>query len=160
MPRLYGSDEVRSQQKQLTIVFALVEGVDVDPELTSHFARYLCVRLAGFAEKSLKDLVVAHARARSSATVHRFVEGQMGKVWGINQSKLKDVLDALDPGWWDPLASRFSREIDALNSVGKLRDSISHGGPSGIGIPQVQQYRDDIYALFYHLCELLDPKQD
>lgn len=158
MPRLYGADEVRSQQKKLVAVFRLLDGADVDSEARAHYARYLCIRLAGFAEQSLKDLVSAHARNQSAPTVHRFVERRMGKLWGINQTKLKEILDSLNPGWWDDLAREFHEELDALHSVGKLRDTISHGGDSGISFPQVQQYRDAIFRLISYLCELLDSR--
>lgn len=160
MTRLYGADEVRRQQTKLTAVFALIDGTDIGSEAKSHYARYLCIRLAGFAEQALKDLVSAHARKKSSPTVHRFVERQMGKLWGINQKKLKDTLDSLNVEWWDVLVQTYPEEVEALNSIGKLRDNISHGGDSGIGIPQVQQYRDAIFRLFAYLSELLDPKSD
>ncbi|WP_146084283.1 HEPN domain-containing protein [Rathayibacter sp. AY1F6] len=158
MPRLYGADEVSSQQKKLDSVFALIDGADVGSEARAHYARYLCIRLAGFAEQSVKDLVSAHARKQSTATVHRFVEGRMGKLWGINQTKLKETLDSLNPEWWDALIQKLPDEVEALHSVGKLRDNISHGGDSGVGIPQMQQYRDSIVRLVAYLCELLDPK--
>ncbi len=158
MTRLYGADEVRRQQAKLTAVFGLIDCADIDIETKSHYARYLCIRLAGFAEQSLKDLVSAHALAQSSPTVHRFVEGQMGKLWGINKTKLKDTLDLLNPEWWATLVLKHPEEVEALHSVGKLRDNISHGGDNGIGIPQVQQYRDAIFRLFAYLSELLDPK--
>ncbi|WP_167132529.1 HEPN domain-containing protein [Paramicrobacterium chengjingii] len=158
MPRLYGADEVHRQQKKLNAVFVLIDGTDISDETRSHYARYLCIRLAGFAEQSLKDLVSAHARNQSTATVHRFVEGRMGKLWGINQTKLKETLDALNPEWWDALVLKLPDEVDALQSVGKLRDNISHGGDSGISLPTVQQYRDSVFRLVAYLCDLLDPK--
>jgi len=158
MPRLYGADEVHRQQKKLNAVFVLIDGTDISDEARSHYARYLCIRLAGFAEQSLKDLVSAHARNKSTATVHRFVERRMGKLWGINQTKLKETLDALNPQWWDTLVLKLPDEVEALQSVGKLRDNISHGGDSGISLPTVQQYRDSVFRLVAYLCDLLDPK--
>lgn len=158
MPRLYGADEVKSQQKKLSSVFALIDGTDVGGEARSHYARYLCIRLAGFAEQSLKDLVSAYARNHADPSVHRFVEGRMGKLWGINQSKLKDTLDSLNPDWWNQISQALPDELEALHSVGKLRDNISHGGDSGIGLAQIQQYRDSIFRLVAYLCSLLDPK--
>lgn len=158
MPRLYGTDEVRSQQRKLISVFALLDGADVDIEAQAHYARYLCVRLSGFAEQSLKTLVTAHARSQASPTVHRFVEERIGKLWGINQVKLKETLESLNPEWWVTLTEKFPEEISALHSVGTLRDNVAHGGDNGIGMPQVQIYRDSVFRLFAHLCDLLDPK--
>lgn len=160
MARLYGADEVRSQQKKLNVVFLLIDEAEIGIEARSPYARYLCVRLAGFAEQSLKDLVSAYARNMSAPPVHRFVDGRMGKLWGINQTKLKETLDALDPDWWDALAQRLPEELEALHSVGKLRDNISHGGDSGISLSQIQQYRDSIYRLVAYLCKLLDPNSE
>jgi len=157
MPRLYGADAVRSQQQRLTAVFLLIDGLQLSSEAKAHYARYLCIRLAGFAEQSLKDLVIAHAEKQSAPTIRRYVEGRIGRLWGINRDKLKDTLDAFDPGWWTDLEAKLPQEIESLHSVGKLRDNISHGGDSGIGMPQVQQYRDDIFRLVAHLCGLLDP---
>lgn len=158
MPQLYGADKVRSQQRHLESVFTLIDGSDLSTEARAHYARYLCILLAGFAEQALKDLVAEHARRQSAPTVHRFVEGRMGKLWGINQVKLRETLDAFDQQWWADLEAKLPQEIDALNSVGKLRDSISHGGDSGVGMTQVQQYRDGVFRLVAYLCSLLDPR--
>lgn len=157
MPTLYGADAVKSDQKKLAAVFTLIDNTNIGSEARSHYARYLCIRLAGFAEQSLKDLISAHARTHSSATVHKFVEAKMSKLWGINQTKLQDTLISFNPDWWEKISLKHPDELEALHSVGKLRDNISHGGNSGIGIPQVQQYRDSVFRLVDFLCELLDP---
>lgn len=56
------------------------------------------------------------------------------------------------------LVLKLPDEVDALQSVGKLRDNISHGGDSGISLPTVQQYQDSVFRLVAELCDLLDPK--
>lgn len=157
MPNLYGANSVRSEQKRLNNVFSLIDGTDLNDEARSHYARYLCIRLAGFAEQSLKNLVTVHARNKSAPSIHRFVELQMAKLWGINQDKLRRTLDELNPDWWRDLLKKLPDEVDALQSVGKLRDRISHGGNDSITIPTVQQYKESVFCLISYLCDLLDP---
>jgi len=159
MPTFYGTDEVRRQKQRLEKVFTLIDGVQsIDSEAQAHYARYLCVRLAGFAEQSVKDLVSEHARAQASPTVHRYVEAKIRGLWGINERKLKETLDSFDERWWPSIEAAFEREIAALQSVGKLRDNISHGGDSGITLPTIKQYKQDVLRLVDHLCTILDPR--
>ena len=157
MPTLYGADQVRSQRRRLDSAFESIDGTDIGTEALSHFSRYLCICLAGFAEQSLKDLVSQHARNKSAPRIHSFVENRIGKVWGINRRKLQETLTSFDSTWWDELERDLPEELEALNSVGRLRDSISHGGGSGISLLQVKEYQESIYRLIDHLCELLDP---
>ncbi|AQX81789.1 hypothetical protein BWO91_19155 [Plantibacter flavus] len=157
MPQLYGADEVARLQNKLAAVFSLVDGAGLEAEVLAHYSRYLAVQLAGFSEESLKLLVSAHARKRSTVQIHRFVEGRIRLLWGINATKLKDTLDSFDTSWWHELQQTHSQEVEALNSVGKLRDSITHGGNSGVSMPIVKQYRDDVFRLFRKLSLLLDP---
>jgi len=157
MPQLYGRNEVRRQQQRVRTVFDLVDGKGLDSEVEAHFARYLCIRLAGFAEQSLKDLVSAHAKAQASPEVHRYVEAKVNLVWGINRTKLKETLDSLNPTWMEQLETSMTQELDTLHSVGKTRDNVSHGGDTGVTLITVIRYREDVFKLVNRLVSFLDP---
>src|SRR5690606_38771043 len=116
MPRLYGADAVKRQQMRIDAVFTLLADLSSPPELQSHHARYLCVLLSGFAEQSVKNLVLAYVRTRSSHQVQRFVELRLNHIWGINSRKLRDVLDAFDASWWHAIETSYAQELDALDS--------------------------------------------
>lgn len=158
MPQFYGTNLVRKQERRLKTAFELVAQAQVDKELESHYARYLCIRVAGFAEQSVRDLVSAHARHYASKPIHSYVESRISKLWGIDKSKLEEVVSALDPSWWDGLTSNMSQELESLNSVGKTRNNVSHGGDQGITLDTVIQYRDDVIRLIRRLCEIFDPQ--
>lgn len=158
MPQFYGTSEVRRQENKLLRVFQLVEGASLDDELKSHYAKYLCVRVAGFAEKALKDLVSAHAKHHATKPIHSYVEARMNKLWGIDKSKLKEVIAGLDSSWWETLENNFAQELESLNSVGKTRNNVSHGGDQGITMDTVTQYRDDVIRLTRQLSQTLDPQ--
>jgi len=158
MVQFYGTDEVRRQEKRLSTTFELIKKAPVDKETQAHFARYLSVRVAGYAEQSLKDLVSAYARHHGSAPLHSYVESKVNKVWGIDRAKLEEVITGLDNTWWSDLKEKMPQELDSLNSVGKIRNNVSHGGDQGVTLDTVTQYRDDVIQLVRYLCELLDPR--
>lgn len=158
MPQFYGTSEVRRQETRLLNTFSLVEHAKLDKELESHYARYLSIRVAGFAEKALKDLVSAYARHHAAKPIHSYVEAKMSKLWGIDKAKLKEVISGLDSSWWQDLEDNLPQELDSLNSVGKTRNNVSHGGDQGITLDTVIQYRDDVIRLTRRLSQVLDPQ--
>lgn len=155
--RLYGRGEVRRLEQVLQGRIAVVEGAKLDGELSANYARYLCILVAGFAEQSLKALLTEHARTKASSSVHRYVEQNVNRVWGINQIKLKDALDGFDLDWYPTLTTGMEQEISSLQSVGKLRDNISHGNDGGITLLTMKQYSADVIKLIRKLSDILDP---
>lgn len=155
--RLYGRGEVRRLEQVLQRRIDIVDGAKLDGELSANYARYLCVLVAGFAEQSLKALLTEHARTKASSSVHRYVEQNVNRVWGINQIKLKEALDGFDLAWYPTLTSGMEQEISSLQSVGKLRDNISHGNDAGITLLTMKQYSADVIKLIRKLCDILDP---
>lgn len=155
--RLYGRGEVRRLEQVLQRRIDLVDGARLDGELSANYARYLCVLVAGFAEQSLKVLLTEHARVQSSPSIHRYVEQSVNRVWGINQTKLQDALDSFDLNWYPSLTAEMEQEISSLQSVGKLRDNISHGSDAGVTLLTMKQYSADVIKLIRKLCDILDP---
>lgn len=157
MPVFRGAKAVKQREQRLTSLLKLIEGMSLGAELGSHYARYYCVLVAGFAEQSLKDLISEHARQKSSPAIHRNVEINVNRVWGINQVKLKEVLDSFDPGWYEELEDSMPQEVSSLHSVGKLRDNISHGNDGSVTLDTMRQYSADVFRLYRKLSEMLDP---
>ncbi len=155
--KCYGRREVLRLEQAFQSKVDLVNGAQLDEELNANYARYLCVLLAGFAEQSLKALLTEHARKRSNTAVHRYVELNVDKLWGIDQKKLQEMLDSFDPSWFVALEESMVQELSTLQSVGKLRNNISHGGDAGITLLRMKQYSTDIVKLMRKLCDILDP---
>jgi len=148
---------VAQREAKLRAKLALVDGQGLDSEILANYARYSCILLAGFAEQSLKELLSEHARLRASSAVHRHVEFSVNKTWGINRLKLKTLLESFDEAWYAELCETHEEHLEALQSVGKIRDSISHGSDSGITMATIIRYADSVFELYRRLCDLIDP---
>ncbi|WP_411721095.1 HEPN domain-containing protein [Mycetocola sp.] len=150
--------EVDRRYKRLKAVFAGIDGQGLTSELLAHYAKYLCVLVAGFAEQSVKELVSEYARVQSSERVHRYVAGQLKLVWGLDTVKLQRIVEAMDPTWWAELKAARPEELESLASVASVRNLIAHGQDTGITIGTITNYFEDVNKLVRHLSTLLgDP---
>lgn len=154
---LYGRAEVIRRRQKLDAVFNAIDELGLDSEPLSHYSRYLCVLTSGYAEQSIKELIVAYCRVRSAEQVVRYVSGQVNMVRNINKERLKQLLTSLDPKWWDNLEPNRSAELAALDSVVAVRNAISHGADTGMTMLSIRQYFTSINVLLDDLCNQLDP---
>ncbi|MFC9768793.1 HEPN domain-containing protein [Rhodococcus jostii] len=160
MARLVGRDEVLRRKKRLESVITEVAGATLSPELIAHYSRYLCVLVSGYAEQSIKELVTQYVRLRSEERIHRYVGGQLKRLRNIDTEKLRQLIESFDPLWWQELSTNRQDELAASDSVATIRNSVSHGGDSGITLMTVRQYFDQISLVLGDLCERLDPKSE
>ena len=129
----------------------------MQPELLAHFARYLAVLISGYVEQSAKELVREYARGQSDDRVQRLVGKHVERFRNLDNDKLKQMLDALDPDWWPILAAAHPDDLEALDSIATLRNNISHGGDSGVSLIVVKDYLARVENVVKWLVAILDP---
>jgi hypothetical protein len=83
-----GKAAVVSDQQRLDAIFARAQGLQSDPELLSDFAKYLCILVSGFLEKSLAELVLEHSRQTGGPTLQRYVESNTKRFTNANAEKI------------------------------------------------------------------------
>lgn len=158
MRSLQGADEVERRRKRLAAVLALIKSEKLSPEANAHFARYLCILIAGFVEQSVKAIVKEYVKTRSSEQVQRHVQYQLRNLRNIDTEKLKQIVESFDPSWWDILERDCPDELDALISVTAVRNNASHGGDSGATLPSAESYFAQCDRLMRRLIALFDIK--
>jgi len=154
-----GTAEVDRRRQRLQSTFDLINGQAIPPELLAHYSRYLCVLVSGFIETSVEELVTHYCRIRSAEPVERFVTQQVGRINNIDLDKLRQLVYTFNPDWWAILEAEHPDELQAFLSVASTRNSVSHGGDTGITIGTVCQYFDQVTVVIVRLCELFDPGQ-
>lgn len=77
-----GCGEVARLKSQLDAAFDRAKRLAyvADLETQADFARYLCVLVSGYLEKSISELVLEHARQCGGPTMQRFVESIFDQV--------------------------------------------------------------------------------
>ncbi len=112
-----GRAEVARRRQRLAATFSAIDGAGVGSELTSHYSRYLCVLVSGYAEQAVKELVVHYSRTKSSEPIQRYVGKQLGRLRNIDLDKLRQLIESFQPSWWDELQQRRPDELSAFTSV-------------------------------------------
>lgn len=157
MPQLRGRHEVDRRRRRINAAIERIDGAGMDAELTAHYARYLCVLVSGFTEQSVKGLIAQYCRVGSNERIQRYVGKQVSLVRNIDDERLRQLMEAFDPGWWAALASNRPDELLAFGSVAAVRNSVSHGGDGGITIATLKQYFEQICLVLGDLADVLDP---
>ena len=86
--RLQVRDEVHRRRTRLQQLFKALDCAGVGTELTSHYARYLCMLVSGYAEQSVKELVRQYCRKRSSEAIQKYVGSQLKRMNSIDKEKI------------------------------------------------------------------------
>ena len=120
-------------KNRLDDLFDRVKEFSGDPELQSHWARYLCVQASGFIEISVRAILVEYAKDKSAPPVANYVERQLNRLQNPNMERILQLLRSFRSTWADELKSRTEGEPkDAIDSIIANRNNIAHGKNVGI----------------------------
>lgn len=144
-----------SHRQRLDAAFGRAVQLEADPELQADFARYLCVLVAGFVEKSVSEIVVEHAKNNGSPTLQRFIERNARKFTNANAEKVLSFIGSFSSPWRVSMEEVIVDERRAaLDSIYGLRNTIAHGGNVGLTYSQVSNYYGSIKIVIEKLEEL------
>jgi len=138
---------IDSEIASIDVLFNKIRRID-DDELKSHWARYLCIRVAGLLEKAVQSMVVKYAEDRSSPEVRNFIETKSRRLTNMNCEKISQCLGAFNRNWCDEFKMDLSAEgREAIDSVIDNRHQIGHGGFSGLTYYRMKDYYEKILAV-------------
>ena len=119
-----------------------------DLELQSHWARYLCVRVSGFIEISVRAILVEYAKNRSDRSIANYVERQLNRFQNPNMERLVQLLRSFNPAWADELKDATKGEPkDAIDSIRANRNRIAHGENANITYATISQYYQNVLTV-------------
>lgn len=137
------SRELNRQLQRLQRLFSKAGNAGLeDFELLAHWARYLCVLVAGFLENALEEIFGDFAIRAASPQVAKFVGARLASVQNPNAQRFPEIVGAFDDTWRINLESFLaeSGRKDAIDSIMANRNQIVHGKDSGITLVRVNQY--------------------
>ena len=116
-------------------------GLD-DFELLAHWAKYLCVLVAGFLENSIAEVYGELVASSSSPAVARFATTRLENVQNPNSNRFLEIAGAFDDAWRSELEKFLGTDgrKEAVDSIIANRHQIAHGETSGITLTRVNQY--------------------
>jgi RiboL-PSP-HEPN len=156
-----GQAEVHSLKVKLDSVFLRTPLSSADIEVQADFARYLCVLVSGFLEKSIVALLLDYIERKSSPEILSFSETQLNRWTNANTIKIVDLFGAFSQEWRIHLDNFFQDEYkDSVNSVIALRHKIAHGQSVGVTIAQIRTHYAVIVKVVYEIASLCSPSTE
>lgn len=153
----------RELARQLQELEALIERSDEacgdSIEMRSEWAKYLCVRSAGFLEIGLREIFSSFVRDTSHEAVGRFAVGQLKRISNPKAGRFVEVARAFKKKWSEELEEFVTDDgrDDAINSIMVNRHKIAHGEDSGITMMRVKEYLKKSVEVVKFLENLVKP---
>lgn len=112
-----------------------------DPEVRSHWARYLCILTAALLETSVKEIMEEYIRRNADERVRRRFTSRQEWVHNPRRSEIKGVLRSFDEAWGARIDTFLSGPCgDHVDSVMNNRDNIAHGRDVPLGPAEMERY--------------------
>ncbi len=136
-------------KQRLDATFERIRSEDIESiELQADFAKYLCVLISGYLERSIIEIVQEHARQNGSLTLARFVEAKTKRFTNARPQKIKELLDSFDQEWGREIEGFLNAGMgESVSTIISNRHQIAHGFSSDITISQVQNHYKDIQKI-------------
>jgi hypothetical protein len=111
-------------------------------ELQSHWARYLCVLVAGFLENAISEVYSCYVQECSNEQVANYVESVLNRIQNPKSQKFLETARSFNRDWESNLNTYIEQNgrKDAIDSVMANRHLIAHGKDSGIALARLDQY--------------------
>jgi len=149
---------VSSRKDSLDDLFSKVVSFSSDSELSSHWARYLCVLVYGFIEISMREILFDYANNRSAPQVANFVRSRVRGVWNWNIEKVFETIGVFDSTLRINVETAVDQEHrDAFNSVVSNRHKITHGDSVSISFSRIQEYFGKVVKIIKIIEQKLNP---
>jgi len=124
--------------QRLDSTFDRARQLDYESELQADFAKYLCILVAGFLERSVEAIVVEHARRNTAPRFASYVEISIRRrLRGRNLTA--DRLCALVGDFGIGMAID-AESSEVISSVYGSRNQLAHGNNVGVTLNQVREY--------------------
>jgi len=137
--------EIDAQRKRIDALFEKTRELSSDPELLSHWAKYLCVLVCGFLENSVELCLAEYCRRRGDENINNFVSAELRSFQNPRMGKILDLFGSFSKTWAEEMKNDVSGQIsDAVNSIVANRHLIAHGGTSQLSMSSLRAYYSDV----------------
>ncbi|WP_152473908.1 HEPN domain-containing protein [Roseovarius sp. THAF9] len=117
-----------------------------DDEIAANMRRFGSVLICGFVERSIEVIVLERLRNRAHPKVINFVKSHFKKGTNYNCEAIATLLERFEVNWRDEFKKfmeESEKEVEALASTYSVRNSVAHGGDSGITATTLRERCED-----------------
>lgn len=119
-----------------------------DDELQAHWVRYLCIRVSGFLEISLRNLYVDYTKSNATEYVINYVERQLKRMPNLMMDKICGLSKSFNPQWELELKDTTELEVkESINSIIRNRNKIAHGDSVTLTYTDIRRWYENAVSV-------------
>jgi len=105
------------------------------------YASFLCIRVAGYLEKSVEAILVAHFRERAGGMIRSYGESTLTRPQNLSYERLLQTIGLFDLSLQREfgLFMAVNERKSTLNALISYRNNLAHGESTGISIQRVNE---------------------
>ncbi|MYC47061.1 MAG: hypothetical protein F4X45_01835 [Chloroflexi bacterium] len=128
-----------SVANQLDEVFDRASKMLADPDVQADYARYLCVLVTGYLERSVRKTILDFVDLHGNPRFSRYIEWSLRPARNMRAKEILDILKRFDDGWKLALEGKLTlRHREAIGSVYANRNKIAHGEDVDLAYRQIR----------------------
>ena len=128
-------------RQRVNALFARSSVFDADPELLSHWAKYICVLVSGYLETALKHYFCEFSRNKSHPYICSFTMANLEDFMNPKMEKILQLTGAFSKDWKKELEAFVEGERkDAVDSIVANRNNIAHGRNVSLTLVRMKKY--------------------
>jgi len=133
--------DVAALVARLDALFDRISLLPFDPEMQSHWAKYLCVLTSGFIEESVRVICLQYCRKHTNNEVYKYVAGKLGRLQNLSMERIIQLAGEVDNAWAEQVRAKCIGEPKAaVDSIRANRNHIAHGADVGLGFAGMKDY--------------------
>lgn len=145
------------RKKKLDTLIKETESLDESNFLKSELSRYICIRVSGLIEQTVRDFYEEYTESKSSPNVSRYVSRKMKSFQNPNIQKVIDLAQDFSEDWAAEIDALDVEIKDAVKSIVDTRNSVAHGGEQGMTLNKAKDYYRRVLKLLdviQNQCEI------
>src|SRR5437763_8952085 len=141
---MYNREIAKQFQRLQDLIKKADEATNGNIELQAHWARYICIIIAGLLENAIKEIYMDYARQQVSRPIASFISSILSPIRSPKSQKFLEIATAFNPAWKDELENHLSDEGrgDAIDTIMSNRHLIAHGKSynSNVSLVRIKEY--------------------
>jgi len=141
-PKLLG------EKKAIDNLFQVIFGFNGDDYIKSLLTYYLCIRVSGFLENSIRIIFTDYSVPRTLDNVRTYINNKLEKFPNPTWDSIASLTGTFSEQWKKDIRAGVSqKQRTSLESINLNRNAIAHGGISTIAINDLLTYYNDVVLL-------------
>jgi hypothetical protein len=134
------SNKLPIDRKILDSLYSRANDFD-DPEIQSHWVKYLCILSSGHIENSIRHIYGRYAENKANQNIANYIQNNLRRFQNPKTQKIIDLTSAFNKEWGDQLKEFISEEMkDSINSIVGLKNAIAHGQSVSVTYSTLKKY--------------------